>query len=164
MTIAKNRYFKSPGFIVKGLLGYLAYIAVYPMWLSPLLHKVRGVKIKNIFNVYIASDVVIDSIYPELITVEEDVYLTRGVKIISHFNPTDAIKKIIGKETLKGKVNIKKGSFIGVNSIILPNTTIGECSVVAAGSVVTKDVPDFAIVAGNPAKIIGDIRNKKWID
>lgn len=51
-------------------------------------------------------------------------------------------------------VLIKKNSWIGFNSIILKGVTIGEGAIVGAGSVVTKDVPDFAVVAGNPAKII----------
>lgn len=49
---------------------------------------------------------------------------------------------------------IKDKAWIGFNSIILKGVTIGEGAVVAAGSVVTKDVPDYAIVAGNPAMII----------
>lgn len=148
-------------FLVKGLLGYLAYIAVMPMWLAPWLHRLRGAKIHNIKNVYIAGNVLIDSLFPELIEIEEDVYLTRGVKVISHFNPTDSIKKIIGTESVCGRVHIKRGAFIGVNSIILPDVTIGYCAVVGAGSVVTKSVEDYTIVAGNPAKPIGDIRNYK---
>ena len=156
----KSKYYNSISFIIKGLCGYLAYIAIFPLWLSPLLHKWRGVKIKNIFNIYIAPNVLIDSIYPEMITIEEDVYLTRGVKIISHFNPTNSIKKLLNKETIKGEVVIREGCFIGVNAIILPNVTLGKCAVVGAGSVVTKDVPDYAIVGGNPAKILGDIREK----
>jgi acetyltransferase-like isoleucine patch superfamily enzyme len=51
-------------------------------------------------------------------------------------------------------VIIKDNAWIGFNSIILKGVTIGEGAIVGAGSVVTKDVPDFAVVAGNPAKII----------
>lgn len=50
---------------------------------------------------------------------------------------------------------VKKGASIGANATILPGVTIGEKSMVGAGSVVTKDVPDNAVVYGNPAKIIG---------
>lgn len=78
MKIAKNRYHKSVKFVFKSLLGYMAYAVIYPTWLSPLLHKIRGVRIENIFNVYIAPNVLLDSLFPELITIEEDVYLTRG--------------------------------------------------------------------------------------
>ena len=158
----KSKYYKNLNFIIKGILGYIEYITIFPLWLSPLLHRWRGVKIKNIHNIYIAPNVLIDSIFPEIVTIEDDVYLTRGVKIISHFNPTDAIKKILNKETLKGKVVLKQGAFIGVNAIILPNVVIGKCAVVGAGSVVTKDVPDYSIVGGNPAIIIGDIRTHNW--
>ena len=57
----------------------------------------------------------------------------------------------------KGKITIKDKAWIGFNSIILKGLTIGEGAIVGAGSVVTKDVPDWTIVAGNPAKIIREI-------
>lgn len=57
----------------------------------------------------------------------------------------------------KGKVVIKDKAWIGFNSIILKGVTVGEGSIIGAGSVVTKDVPDWTIVAGNPAKIIREI-------
>ena len=52
------------------------------------------------------------------------------------------------------KVIVKKGASIGANATILPGVVIGERSMVGAGSVVTKNVPDNAVVVGNPAKII----------
>jgi acetyltransferase-like isoleucine patch superfamily enzyme len=55
---------------------------------------------------------------------------------------------------IQGKVMVKHDSWIGTGSIVMPNTTIGEMAVVGAGSVVTKDVNAFSIVAGNPAKEI----------
>jgi acetyltransferase-like isoleucine patch superfamily enzyme len=57
----------------------------------------------------------------------------------------------------KGKVVIKDKAWIGFNSIILKGVTVGEGAIIGAGSVVTKDVPDWTIVAGNPAKIIRKI-------
>ena len=53
-----------------------------------------------------------------------------------------------------GKTTIKHDSWVGAGSIILPGITIGEYSIVAAGSVVTKDVPPYTVVAGVPAKEI----------
>lgn len=53
-----------------------------------------------------------------------------------------------------GKVTIKKNAWIGMNVTICPGVTIGEYAVVAAGAVVTKDVPDFTVVGGVPAKVI----------
>jgi acetyltransferase-like isoleucine patch superfamily enzyme len=54
---------------------------------------------------------------------------------------------------------VKRGASIGSNATILPGLTIGTSALVGAGAVVTKDVPDFAIVAGVPAKIVGDTRH-----
>ena len=53
-----------------------------------------------------------------------------------------------------GKVLIKKNAWLGMNVTICPGVTIGEYAVVAAGAVVTKDVPDHAVVGGVPAKVI----------
>ncbi len=53
-----------------------------------------------------------------------------------------------------GKVTIKKNAWLGMNVTICPGVTIGEYAVVAAGAVVTKEVPDYAVVGGVPAKII----------
>ena len=56
-----------------------------------------------------------------------------------------------------GKVDIKDNVFVGHGAIVLPGVTIGPNVIVAAGAVVTKDVPEGKIVAGVPAKVIGDL-------
>lgn len=53
-----------------------------------------------------------------------------------------------------GKVTIKKNAWVGMNVTICPGVTIGKYAVIAAGAVVTKDVPDYAVVGGVPAKVI----------
>ena len=58
------------------------------------------------------------------------------------------------KNVQKGMITIKDKAWIGFNCIVLKGVTIGEGAVVAAGSVVTKDVPDYAVVAGNPAVFV----------
>lgn len=67
-----------------------------------------------------------------------------------------------GTKYLKGRVvtkevNICSGVWIGFNSIILKGVTIGEGSILAAGSVVTKDIPPYVLVGGNPAKILKNL-------
>ena len=54
---------------------------------------------------------------------------------------------------------IRRGASIGSNATIIAGVTVGRSALVGAGAVVTKDVPDHAIVAGNPARVIGDVRN-----
>ena len=58
---------------------------------------------------------------------------------------------------------IEDDAFIGARSIILKGVTIGKGSIIGAGAVVTRNVPEYSIVAGNPAKVIGDVRNEKYI-
>lgn len=58
------------------------------------------------------------------------------------------------------KTIVKKGASIGANATILPGITIGQYAMIGAGSVVTKDVPPFAILVGNPARIVGYVRDK----
>jgi len=89
----------------------------------------------------------------EDIILENNVILGPRVDIMSgthdYSNPNQRAGKIGGK-----KIVIKKGSWICANCTILAGVTVGEGSVVAAGSVVTKDVPPNTIVAGVPAKVI----------
>ena len=81
---------------------------------------------------------------------EDGVMLALGVRIatINHdMNERHSIYTY-------GKVIIKKNAWIGMNVTICPGVTIGEYAVVAAGAVVTKDVPDYAVVGGVPATVI----------
>lgn len=61
-----------------------------------------------------------------------------------------------GREGYK-RTLIKEGASIGANATIVCGNTVGKCAMVAAGAVVTKDVPDYALVAGVPARVIGSV-------
>lgn len=64
----------------------------------------------------------------------------------------------------KGKVLIGSGSWVGIHAAIIGNVTIGKYCVIGANAVVTKDIPDFSVVAGNPTKIVKryDTKSKEW--
>jgi len=85
---------------------------------------------------------------PSGVTVGDDVFIGPNVSFTN-----DKYPRVRG-EWNKLKTKIKRGSSIGAGSTILPGVTIGEDSLVGAGSVVTKNIPDRAVVAGNPAKIV----------
>ncbi len=88
------------------------------------------------------------------ITIEDNVMLAPKVCLLSEVHPISAKDR----QTLRtGKIHIKKNAWIGANATIMQGVTIGENSVVAAGAVVSKDVPDNTIVGGIPAKIIKKI-------
>lgn len=90
------------------------------------------------------------------ITIGEDVGIGPGVKILtSTHDITELDRPIIQASHLITKpVTIKEWSDIGVNAIIMPGVTIGRGAQIGAGAVVTKDVPDFEVWGGIPAKLI----------
>ena len=98
-------------------------------------------------RVFLNSGVVLFSVVA--ITIGDDVALAGEVYVMD-----SSSHGIEGKPIHEAAVTIGRGSWIGARSIILPGVTIGERVVVAAGSVVTKDVPDDTLVGGNPARII----------
>ena len=85
------------------------------------------------------------------ITIEDDVMIGPRVNLISESHPLDPVNR---KVLVLSRILIKQNAWIGAAATILPGVTIGENSVVAAGAVVSKDVPDNTIVAGIPARVI----------
>lgn len=97
----------------------------------------------------------------EGVTIEDDVFIGHGVTFINDSYPraTTAEGQLQTENDWKvERTLIKKGASIGSGSTILSNVTVGENAIVGAGSVVTKDVPANAIVAGNPARL------KRYLD
>jgi len=91
------------------------------------------------------------------ITIEDNVQIAPKVSLLSESHPESPQNR----QSLKvSRIHIKKNAWIGTSAIILPGVTIGENAVVGAGSVVTKDVPDNTMVAGNPAKFIRTINTE----
>ena len=88
------------------------------------------------------------------ITIEDDVMIGPNVNITSEDHPVEVETR---KTLVPAKVLIRKNAWIGAAATILPGVTVGENSVVGAGAVVTKDVPDNTVVAGVPAKVIRQI-------
>lgn len=89
---------------------------------------------------------------PYLITVGSHCQLT-NCRIFTH-GGAQAVRHIDPKFDTFGKVVIGDYVYIGTNSLIMPGVRIGNHVLIAAGSIVTKSVPDNVVVAGNPAKII----------
>lgn len=115
---------------------------------------------------YIGKDVIVganckiqnnSSIYQGVV-LEKGVFIGPHTVFTNDLNPRainpDGSQKC-GKDWQVGRTLVKEGAAIGARSVILPNITIGRFALIGAGSVVTKNVPDFALVYGNPARIKG---------
>lgn len=93
----------------------------------------------------------------EGVTVEDDVFIGHGVMFINDKYPratTAAGRPQTEADWTCVPTLVRRGASIGSNATVLCGVTIGEGAMVGAGSVVTHDVPPFAVVAGNPARII----------
>jgi len=99
------------------------------------------------------------------IEIQDNVIMASGINIVSSNHAyTDPNLPIREQGGTWAKVTIQKDSWIGRNAIILSGVNIGKHCVVGAGSVVTKSIPDYSVVGGNPAKIIKkyNFETKEW--
>lgn len=138
------------------ILQVLAANSPHPA-LTKVLQKKRGVKIGK--HVYIGSGVVLDGLYAHLITLEDYASVGMGTMIFTHSNPGLSVN--LKKNYFPMKVAptiVKTGAWIAPGCIILAGITIGENSVVGAGSVVVKNVEPWTVVAGNPARVIRKLK------
>jgi acetyltransferase-like isoleucine patch superfamily enzyme/acyl carrier protein len=126
------------------ILQFFARIA--PIKLRAILHRWRGVNIGT--NVYIGYDAIVETAYPWLISIGNDSGIGIRATIIGHFAGMETASLQRGKFS----VNIGNKVSIGPGAIILPNVTIGDGAVVAAGSIVTASIPAGTFAQGNPAK------------
>ncbi len=102
----------------------------------------NGVKVQNNVSIY------------EGVEIEDDVFCGPSMVFTNDLTPRAKFPK--GHENYKRTI-VKKGATIGANATIVCGHTIGEYAMVAAGAVVTKDVPPYTLVKGNPARVAGKV-------
>jgi UDP-2-acetamido-3-amino-2,3-dideoxy-glucuronate N-acetyltransferase len=107
--------------------------------IGPHVRIGNGVKIQNNVSVY------------EGVTLEDDVFCGPSMVFTNVFNPRSEIRRM---DELRATL-VQKGASLGANCTIVCGVTIGQYAFIGAGAVVVKDVPDFALVVGNPGRIIG---------
>ncbi len=98
----------------------------------------------------------------EGVTIEDKVFVGHGVMFINDLYPRSATGNQLQTEADWKVVPtlVKSGASLGSGSVILGGVTLGKECLIGAGAVVTKEVPDYAIVTGVPGKITGDVRKK----
>lgn len=112
------------------------------------LHRMRGVQIGH--SVFIGTDVIIETAHPDRVKIGNRVVIGLRATLMAHFDGD------MTRETpdINDCLVIEDDTFIGPCALILPHVTIGRGAVVAAGSVVTRSVPNHCMVQGNPAEVI----------
>lgn len=137
---------------VNEILERMAYNCPVNSW-RIRIHRIRGVHIGK--NSFIGRRVTLDHSYPDYIFIGDNISLAGNNFVLTHSNPYKHFEKIF--DSFVAPVVIKNGAWISVGAMILPGVTVGENSVIAAGAVVTKDIPDNVIAGGVPAKVIRHI-------
>ena len=144
-------------FLRSWLFHCMAYSSPLPSW-AVKFQRIRGVRIGK--NCHISPYVLIDLLHPELIEIGDNVTISSNSMIFAHVNPSsnNFLKKHGYPRTVK-PVSIKSGAIVSVGCIVIAGVTIGENSIVGAGSVVTQDVPDYCVAVGNPARVVKKIEH-----
>lgn len=136
----------------KGRLWWLLHVSLRNFLLDVriiFLRRVYGMSIGD--GVKISLSAKLDKTNPKGVHIGNDTYIAFGATILAH-----DMSRLIHKE-----VRVGDRCFIGARSIILPGVVIGDEVVVAAGTVVTKDVPSNSLVVGNPGKVIKSVSTGK---
>lgn len=95
---------------------------------------------------------------PHFISIGSNVTITKGVCFLTHDGSTWLFRDEKGRRYYYNQISIGNNVFIGINSIIMPGVVIEDNVIIGAGAVVTKSIPEYTIVGGNPAKKIGNFK------
>lgn len=133
------------------ILSSMAYSCPINKW-RILFHKWRGVTIGR--NVYIGQHCFIDNLFPDYVYIEDNASVNADCMILTHFNPMKRFASVMPARV--APVIIGEGAILAVRSTILPGVKIGKNAIVSAGSVVEKNVNEYTIVRGNPARIVSE--------
>ncbi len=144
-------------FLRSYVLVVLARIA--PPGFTTACHRFRGARLGR--DVFIDRFAVIDGSFPEQITMEDEVRIAPGAVVVAHYMPGQTLATYTKPYVLA--VRLCRSCFIGVNAVVMPGVTVGECAIVTSGSVVLGDVAPFTVVSGNPARKVARVEEKRPI-
>ena len=126
--------------------------------------KMLGLRKNNIIEYKIGNvkyhNSLVDSLVPEFVEIGDNFISAPGSIVLAH----DASLFSNYGEYRVEKTIIGDNVFLGANSVVLAGVTIGDGAIIGAGAVVTKNIPKYAIVGGNPAKIIRYRNGKQYED
>ncbi len=148
--------------IIIKMMDWAILAPLNPRKLRPFFLRRLGCKVGK--GVFIGDNVKIDINHADLVQLDENVHIASGSRLLCH--QRNLSNYCIGDDYAKlgyvlKKIHMKKGSLIGMDTFVMPGVTIGEGAIVGAGSLVTKDIPDWSIATGRPAKVVKRIPERK---
>ena len=147
---------------LEGMLDWSILEPFEPRKLRPFILRRMGCKVGK--GCFMGDYVRIDTSHPDLITIEDNVSIASGSRLLCH--QRDFSNFCVGDDYMKlgyvvKPIVLKKGCLVGMESFVMPGVTIGEGAIVGAGSLVTKDIPAWTIAAGRPAKVLKQIPKRE---
>jgi maltose O-acetyltransferase len=117
----------------------------------------QGAKVGNDVQIVDGFKFQYEPWYAKLIEIGDGAVISAGVRFVNH---DSSYSNVFGELPVKfGKISIGRNAYIGVNTVILCGVTIGENSIIGAGSVVNRDVLPNSVAAGNPIRVISTIED-----
>lgn len=153
---AIKKFFENPYHaLLQSMMDWVVFAPIAARKVRPWLLRRMGAKVGK--DVFIGDHCRFDLNHSNLITLEDHVHITGGSRILCH--KRDLTNYHIGDDSAKlpyklQPVHFKRGSMLGMESMVMPGVTIGEGAIIGAASLVSKDIPDWTLAVGNPAKPI----------
>lgn len=147
--------------LLLSMMDWVIFAPIAPRMMRPWLLRRMGATVGK--GVFIGDHVRFDLNHSDLIKIEDHVHITGGCRLLCHqrelkyyFQGDDAAKL----PYRLGTIYIEKGVMIGMETLIMPGVHIGEGSIVGAYSLITKDIPEWSLAIGRPAKVVKKIPKK----
>lgn len=149
-------------FLLKYVMDSWLLSPLTPRKIRPAILRAIGCKVGK--NVFVGDKVWIDAGHADMITIDDHAHIASGCRLLCH--QRNLSHYCIGDDYAKLGYKVKpihlgKGSLIGMETFVMPGVTIGEGSIVGAGSLVTKDIPAWVIATGRPAKVMKEIPKRE---
>ena len=147
---------------LEGMLDWAILEPLEPRKLRPFILRRMGCKVGK--GCFIGDYVRVDTSHTDMIIIEDSVSISSGSRLLCH--QRDFSDYCVGDDYMKlgytvKPIHLKKGCLIGMESFVMPGVTVGEGAVVGAGSLVSKDVPDWCVAVGRPAKVVREIPKRE---
>ena len=144
--------------LLSDMMDWVILEPIAPRMMRPWLMRRMGCHVGK--GCFIGDNVRIDTGHADLITLEDNVSIAGGSRLLCH--QRDFSDYCVGDDYMKlgymlKPIVLKKGCLIGMESFVMPGVTVGEGAIVGAGSMVTKDVPDWTVAMGRPAKVVKEV-------